>query len=167
MKLVSNYIRFYWWIVKTHLGTQDIQMLFLDISRNNFRETSHYVTSSVQHKALKIELCISFVLYILFYCPYLWSSGTNGSPMIIKHHPVDLRHPIFLLSSFSDMPLDDLEESVIDMLACRWERTLGGSENLLKRQLVENLEEFYLGRYTDEDRKKVREIIHQISLALD
>jgi hypothetical protein len=56
----------------------------------------------------------------------------------------------------------DLEESVIDMLACRWERKLSGSENVTKANLVENFEEYFLQRYTDGDRIKVKNIIKKI-----
>jgi hypothetical protein len=61
----------------------------------------------------------------------------------------------------------DLEESVIDMLACRWERKLSGSDDLKKKDLVENFEEFFLLRYTENDRRKVNNIIKNISLATD
>lgn len=67
--------------------------------------------------------------------------------------------------NISDMPDGDLEESVIDMLACRWERKLAGAEDITKRDLVKNFEEFFLLRYTDNDRIKVRAIIEKISLA--
>ena len=63
------------------------------------------------------------------------------------------------------MPDKDLEESVIDMIACRWERKLAGDQNLSKSNLVENFEEFFLQRYTENDRIKVRHIIKKISLA--
>ena len=67
--------------------------------------------------------------------------------------------------AISDMPDKDLEESVIDMIACRWERKLSGDQNLLKKHLVENFEEFFLQRYTENDRIKVSSIIRNISLA--
>ena len=69
--------------------------------------------------------------------------------------------------SFADMPDGDLEESVIDMLACRWERKLSGSGNVTKANLVENFEEYFLLRYTESDRIKVRNIIKKIGSASD
>ena len=69
--------------------------------------------------------------------------------------------------SFADMPDGDLEESVIDMLACRWERKLSGSGNVTKANLVENFEEYFLLRYTGSDRIKVRNIIKKIGSASD
>ena len=69
--------------------------------------------------------------------------------------------------NITDMPDGDLEESVIDMLACRWERKLAGAEDIAKRDLVKNFEEFFLLRYTHNDRIKVRAIIEKISQAQD
>jgi hypothetical protein len=65
------------------------------------------------------------------------------------------------------MPDVDLEESVIDMLACQWERKLSGSETVTKEKLVENFDEFYLLRYTESDRIKVRNIIKEIGSPSD
>ena len=55
----------------------------------------------------------------------------------------------------------DIAESVIDMLACRWERKLNGKEDVEKRDLLD-IEEFYLKRYTDRDRVEVKNILKHL-----
>jgi len=46
-----------------------------------------------------------------------------------------------------DMADADLEESVVDMIACHWERSLDGDTNASNRQLADVGVKF-LGRYT-------------------
>ena len=64
--------------------------------------------------------------------------------------------------------MDDLSmvESVIDMLACRWERNFKGSENIKNEDLLD-IEESFLVRYTDNDRDKVKVILLQLLSTYD
>ena len=64
--------------------------------------------------------------------------------------------------------MDDLAlvESVIDMLACRWERNFKGSENIKNEDLLD-IEESFLVRYTDNDRDKVKVILNQLLSTYD
>ena len=57
-----------------------------------------------------------------------------------------------------------LEESIVDMLACQWERVCHGREEATAREIA-TMKEVYLNRYVETDRMKVREILEQIILA--
>ena len=59
------------------------------------------------------------------------------------------------------MSLSHLEESVVDMLACRWERELGGEDEADVEEIAD-VAEVYLERYLPEDRELVREILKMI-----
>ena len=61
----------------------------------------------------------------------------------------------------NDMHHLDLLESVVDMIACRWERKLGGKEDVTNDQLVD-IEPIFLKRYTMNDRAKVLHILHDL-----
>lgn len=54
-----------------------------------------------------------------------------------------------------------LVESVIDMIACRWERSLYGSDFVSNQNLLK-IDKNFLKRYTTNDRIKVRAIIDQL-----
>ena len=58
------------------------------------------------------------------------------------------------------LPLD-LEESVIDMIAVHWERTLGGHESVPNQELG-TMDEKYLKRYTEHDKEKVRSYLEKV-----
>lgn len=55
----------------------------------------------------------------------------------------------------------DLEESVIDMLACRWERTFGGDEMVTAIGLS-TVEDIFLQRYTPNDRLRVLQYLENV-----
>ena len=59
--------------------------------------------------------------------------------------------------------MDDhaMVESVIDMIACRWERNLKGSESVKINDLLD-IEASYLVRYTNNDRDNVKVILNNI-----
>ena len=56
-----------------------------------------------------------------------------------------------------------LEESVVDMLACQWERVCQGREEASARELA-TMHKIYLERYMETDRKKVKEILEKVIL---
>jgi len=85
-------------------------------------------------------------------CP-LWQEALSHH---YKHNP---HHPQCYPGQ--KMPLCHLEESVIDMIACHWERTLNGKEDVTARELI-NFSDVYLNRYLDEDRQIVRSILQKI-----
>ena len=59
------------------------------------------------------------------------------------------------------MPIRYLEESIVDMLACRWERKLGGNPNVTNEELC-NIEEIFLKRYIHHDKMIVIEILKKM-----
>ncbi|XP_059090334.1 uncharacterized protein LOC131886107 [Tigriopus californicus] len=62
---------------------------------------------------------------------------------------------------FVDMPIADLEESIIDMLACEWERGLAGSATATSSELA-TISPAYLKRYTKADRERVCGYLNEI-----
>lgn len=57
-----------------------------------------------------------------------------------------------------DMPQEYLEEAFIDMIACRWERTFQGREDVTDAELV-SFEPAYLERFTDRDCEKIKLLV--------
>ena len=60
-----------------------------------------------------------------------------------------------------NMPQTFLEESVIDMIASRWERNLKGRDEATAFELTD-IDERFLVRYTDVDKLKVLEMLNGI-----
>ena len=60
-----------------------------------------------------------------------------------------------------NMPQTFLEESVIDMIASRWERNLKGHDEATVFELTD-IDERFLVRYTDVDKFKVLEMLNGI-----
>ena len=60
------------------------------------------------------------------------------------------------------MKMKYLEESVVDMLACAWERKLGGREDVNSKELA-YVEDRFLERYLQEDKCQVKDILDKIS----
>ena len=50
---------------------------------------------------------------------------------------------------------------MVDMLACRWERKLGGAEGVTAER-ISDVHEVFLERYLPEDREIVRELLYRI-----
>ena len=59
------------------------------------------------------------------------------------------------------MALPHLEESVVDMLACNWERKLGGGEGVTAEK-IGDVAEGFLERYLPEDKEIVRKLLQKI-----
>ena len=53
-----------------------------------------------------------------------------------------------------------MEESVVDMMACQWERKEGGG---VPAERIAGFSEFYLDRYLPEDRRIAAELLRQVS----
>lgn len=56
------------------------------------------------------------------------------------------------------MPVEDLEESVIDMIATNWQRSLGTKRPITNEELGD-IDDRFLERYTPEDRILVKRIL--------
>ncbi|KAJ3098728.1 hypothetical protein HK100_005028 [Physocladia obscura] len=102
-----------------------------------------------------------------------WVHGNQDAPhwtAALAHHlQNNSHHPEYYSNSSSSsntgdrsMPRADLEESVVDMLAIRWERDFGGDGSVGGARLG-NIEARYLKRYLDEDVPKVEQILHAIA----
>ena len=76
-----------------------------------------------------------------------------------SHHPEHYVHENGLKMDMGDA---DLEESVVDMIACHWERSLDGDTNASNRQLADVGVKF-LGRYTPGDKIKVIGLLSQMT----
>jgi len=89
-----------------------------------------------------------------------WRSHYTNNP----HHP-EYNHVIHeddaQQNIYGNMEYVYLVESVMDMIACRHERTLYGNDNVTNEDLL-NIESCFLKRYTSSDRIKVLEIIDQL-----
>ncbi len=60
----------------------------------------------------------------------------------------------------------DLEESIVDMLACQWERTLEGYDNVKLAELAD-IKPWFLTRYTKADQDRVKSYLSNIALIDD
>ena len=112
----------------------------------------------------------SFLEIIGYTQRWIWKIKTDAWEDAWKHHyTANPHHPEYYLhvdengETFQDnMRYLDLVESVIDMVACRWERQLKGREDVTNDELL-YIEEFYFTRYTASDRIKVAKLINQLS----
>jgi len=97
---------------------------------------------------------------------WIWKTKTDIWKDAWKHHyTTNSHHPEYYRRSSKDgeivqenMQDLDIVESVIDMIACRWERQLNGREDVKKEDLLD-IQECYLKRYTDHDRAKVKTLL--------
>ena len=93
--------------------------------------------------------------------------GVEGSNNVwveshMDHYQKETHHPEHFPGK-SPMPKDALDESLVDMVACRWERDLDKDESLTNNKLVD-FDPKYLLRYCDEDRGYIEDLIKQIKL---
>jgi len=79
---------------------------------------------------------------------------------LLHHYQHNKHHPQYYPPG-QNMEQCHLEESVVDMLACRWERRLHGSEDASVEEIT-YCEEVFLDRYTPEDKEKVEIILKNI-----
>jgi len=59
------------------------------------------------------------------------------------------------------MTPEDLEESVVDMMACHWERKEEGGEDVPASRIA-GFSDFYLDRYEPEDRELVSQLLKKV-----
>jgi len=59
------------------------------------------------------------------------------------------------------MTPEDLEESVVDMIACHWERKEGGGDDVPAERIA-GFSDSYLERYLPQDRQIVVELLRKI-----
>ena len=86
-------------------------------------------------------------------CP-LWQEALS------HHYKNNPHHPQYCPGQ--RMLLCHLEESTIDMMACHWERTLDGKEDVTAGELI-LFSDIYLNRYLEEDKQTVQRIPQKIA----
>ncbi|XP_069104642.1 uncharacterized protein [Argopecten irradians] len=88
-----------------------------------------------------------------------WGNST-WQAALQDHYRRESHHPQFFEKT-QRMTRKDLEESLVDMVACRWERDLNGDEGVSLFDLV-NFEEKFLKRYVKDDFDDVIALIKDI-----
>ena len=100
---------------------------------------------------------------------WIWNTNTDiwGDALKNRYH-ANSHHPEYYQSVSENgevirdnMNYLDIVESVIDMLACRWERKLNGKEDVENKDLLD-IDEFFLKRYTDHDKIQVKNLLMQL-----
>ena len=92
----------------------------------------------------------------------IWEMALNHHYQNNPHHPEHFQDTDQMGQKTSkNMPMEYLEESIVDMLACRWERKLGGNPIVTNEELCK-IEEIYLKRYTYHDKMMVIAILNKI-----
>lgn len=77
------------------------------------------------------------------------------------HYATEPHHPEHHYVTTCEMPDSYLQESVLDMVASRWERQLGGRADVTNHDLV-NFDSKFLSRYSEGDFIRVESIIKSI-----
>ena len=109
----------------------------------------------------------SFTEIIGYTEKWVWLKHTPIWEMALDHHYQNNPHHTEYFQdkmgqkTSNNMPIRYLEESIVDMLACRWERKLGGNPNVTNEELC-NIEEIYLKRYNHHDKMIVIEILNKL-----
>ena len=90
---------------------------------------------------------------------WLWALG--------NHYGVQAHHPQYFIlgkTGLGRMSTDGLQESLVDMVACRWERELGGRPDVTYKELMD-IAPGFLDRYQPEDKAAVQMLIDRIAKA--
>ena len=111
----------------------------------------------------------SFLEIVGYTQRWIWNEKTDIWKEAWKHHYTsNSHHPEYYVFSDekgqkvqSDMEYFSLVESVVDMIACRWERTLSGWDDVSTDQLLD-IEEHFLNRYTIGDRERVKKLLENL-----
>ena len=112
----------------------------------------------------------SFLEIIGYTQRWVWEVKIDIWKEAWKHHyTTNSHHPEYYIHSTedgqpiqNDMNYLDMVESVVDMLACRWERKLDGNEFVRCNELLD-IQEFFFNRYTSKDRARVKQLLTQLS----
>ena len=105
---------------------------------------------------------IQNLIFLFFFASWVWGMECVAWQSALAHHySNNAHHPQH--SPGEAMEQSYLEESIVDMLACQWERVCQGREDVSGRELA-TMDEIYLKRYIEEDKGKVREILEQVIL---
>ncbi|KAF0305531.1 hypothetical protein FJT64_022844 [Amphibalanus amphitrite] len=97
-----------------------------------------------------------------------WVHGRQGVHWLEAlghHYGVQEHHPQFFIMGKTGLGLmstDALQESLVDMVACRWERQLEGRQDVTNSELVDIAPGFF-DRYQVADRAAVQALIDKIA----
>ena len=86
-------------------------------------------------------------------CSQLWGLALDHHYQHNPHHPQN--------TPGLQMTHEALEESVVDMMACHWERQEGGEDDISAERVV-GFSDFYLNRYLQADKEIVLELLRKI-----
>lgn len=102
-----------------------------------------------------------FTLVELIGYTHRWVWGKESElwkEALAHHYAQNPHHPQHRIGPMEE---GDLEESVVDMMACSWERREGGRDDVSAEALAD-VNEGYLERYLPEDRVRVRRLLKTI-----
>jgi len=103
---------------------------------------------------------LSFVEIVGYTDKWVWCKNSPLWEQALAHHyQHNPHHPQNVLGL--RMTPEAIEESLVDMMACHWERKEGGGDDV-PAERIGGFDEFYLERYVPEDRKIVEELLRNV-----
>jgi len=140
----------------------------IEYSRNHkrFIEKTFYrfktVFKHLQEKSILVhdDSKFSFIEIVGYTDKWTWGRSTPLWEEALAHHyENNSHHPQHCL--LEQMTPADMEESVVDMMACHWERKEGGGEEVPAVRIV-GFSDFYLDRYLPQDRIIASKILQAV-----
>ncbi|KAK3106134.1 hypothetical protein FSP39_013420 [Pinctada imbricata] len=130
--------------------------------KKSFERLKKYLTHMKADDAEKHDLTKFTMAQAVGYTAR-WVHGVDNKAWqsALEHHYCNEPHHPQYYGHGGRMEMRYLEESLVDMAACRWERQLGGAEDAQTRDLV-TFNPVFLKRYHDEDREIIEDLIKRI-----
>jgi len=102
----------------------------------------------------------SFIEIVGYTDRWTWGKSSLLWEEALQHHYANNpHHPQFYQDK--RMTRESLEESIVDMMACHWERKEGGGDEVPAEKIA-GFSDFYLERYLPEDKLEVVALLEQI-----
>jgi len=126
--------------------------------RKAFQRSHHFFPNVTEIQILQHDSSkYSFLELVGYTCRWVWGMESPLWEEALAHHySNNPHHPQYWQGQ--RMPLTYLEESIIDMLGCAWERQLGGGEEVLLSAMA-TIENKFLMRYQEQDRELVKKYL--------
>lgn len=150
--------------VNEHVATVKSHKQWLVNSFTRFGDHYFPLVSSEQIRVHDNSKLDSFVELVGYTDRWVWRDDTNAWQAALQHHyDHNPHHPQFYINAGhqSNMEPKFLEESILDMIACRWERRLDGRLDASNEDIVD-MDECFLDRYTREDKASVLGYLQRI-----
>ncbi|XP_064610319.1 uncharacterized protein LOC135474691 [Liolophura sinensis] len=147
--------------IKVHFQQADSHRAFL---RKAFDRLRSFVPSVTEEQILVHDLSkYSFEQAVGYTAKWVHDVEWNNSAWqtALRHHYATEPHHPEHYTTTCEMPDSYLQESILDMVASRWERQLGGSDDVTNYELV-NFDPKFLSRYSEGDFVRVEAIIKRI-----